>query len=91
MKAHVFFLVAVSVVPLGAETPAPIALTGHVTSAEEGPMEGVLVGAKKTGSTVTVTVVSDEKGRFQFPAFLRGEFSILYFDLFDHARNLHAL
>ena len=31
-------------------------------------MEGVLVNAKKAGSTITVTVVSDEKGHYSFPA-----------------------
>jgi streptogramin lyase len=31
-------------------------------------MEGVLVSAKKAGSTITVTVVSDEQGRYQFPS-----------------------
>ncbi len=46
---------------------APAALTGQVTSAEEGPMEGVLVSAKKTGSAVTITVVSDQQGRYRFP------------------------
>jgi streptogramin lyase len=30
-------------------------------------MEGVLVSAKATGSTITVTVVSDENGRYRFP------------------------
>src|SRR5215831_51461 len=44
-----------------------IALTGQVTSAEEGPMEGVLVSAKKPASTLTVTVVSDRQGRYRFP------------------------
>ena len=44
------------------------ALSGQVASAEEGPMEGVLVSAKKRGSTVTVTVVSDEAGNYSFPA-----------------------
>ena len=44
------------------------ALTGTVTSAEEGMMEGVLVSAKKEGSNKTITVVSDEKGRYRFPA-----------------------
>jgi hypothetical protein len=37
------------------------ALSGRVTSAEEGAMEGVLVSAKQTGSSVTVTVVSDAR------------------------------
>ena len=31
-------------------------------------MEGVLVSAKKAGSAVTVTVVSNEQGRYAFPA-----------------------
>ncbi len=31
-------------------------------------MEGVLVNAKKEGSTVTTTVVSNDKGEFSFPA-----------------------
>src|SRR5262249_45364108 len=44
------------------------ALTGQVTSAEEGPMEGVLVTVRKLGATFTVTVVSDEKGNYHFPA-----------------------
>ena len=30
-------------------------------------MEGVLISAKKTGSTVTITVVSDRDGHFAFP------------------------
>ena len=42
-------------------------LTGSVTSAEEGAMEGVLVSAQKDGSPITVTVVSDASGRFRFP------------------------
>ena len=44
------------------------ALTGQVTSAKEGKMEGVLVSAKKAGSTMTITVVSDKQGRYRFPA-----------------------
>src|SRR5262249_27208417 len=43
-------------------------LSGQVTSAEEGQMEGVLVSAKKDGSTVTTTVVSNDKGQYSFPA-----------------------
>jgi virginiamycin B lyase len=42
-------------------------LTGSVTSAEEGAMEGVLVSAQAAGSPITVTVVSDARGRFRFP------------------------
>src|SRR2546430_11749734 len=47
---------------------APAALTGQVTSQEEGAMEGVLVSAKKAGSTVTATGVSDAQGKFRYPA-----------------------
>jgi len=47
--------------------PAP-ALTGQVTSEAEGAMEGVVVSAKKAGSTVTVSVISDAQGRYSFPA-----------------------
>jgi streptogramin lyase len=43
-------------------------LSGRVSSAEEGAMEGVLVSAKREGSTITVTVVSDAQGRYRFPA-----------------------
>jgi virginiamycin B lyase len=47
---------------------AQTALSGKVSSTEEGLMEGVLVSAKKDGSTVTTTVVSNAKGEFSFPA-----------------------
>ena len=55
-------------VPVLAQNPGSVALTGQVSSAEEGPMEGVLVSARKAGSTFTVTVVSDQQGRYRFPA-----------------------
>src|SRR5689334_14536804 len=47
--------------------PAP-ALTGQVTSDEEGPMEGVVVSAKLDGSTITVSVYSDKQGHYSFTA-----------------------
>jgi virginiamycin B lyase len=49
--------VALYAVPVAAQN-AP-ALTGQVTSDAEGAMEGVVVSAKKTGSTVMVSVISD--------------------------------
>jgi streptogramin lyase len=52
--------------PAQAQTAA--ALSGQVSSAEEGLMEGVLVSAKREGSTITVTVVTDAKGQYSFPA-----------------------
>jgi len=51
-----------------AENQPSVALTGQVTSAEEGSMEGVLVSARKSDSTITITVVSDDHGRYRFPA-----------------------
>jgi len=50
-----------------AQNSSNSALQGHVTSQEEGPMEGVLVSAKRTGSTITITVVSDAQGQYSFP------------------------
>jgi hypothetical protein len=38
------------------------ALSGVVSSAEEGNMEGVLVNARRAGSNMTVTVVTDDRG-----------------------------
>jgi streptogramin lyase len=61
-----FALAGAGLLPARAQTPA--ALTGQVTSGEEGPMEGVLVSAKKAGSTITITVVSDAQGNYSFPA-----------------------
>src|SRR4051794_10558605 len=43
-------------------------LSGKVSSQAEPAMEGVIVGAKKDGSNITVSVVSDDKGNFSFPA-----------------------
>ena len=43
-------------------------LTGQVSSAEEAAMEGVVVSAKKDGSTISISVVTDARGRFAFPA-----------------------
>ena len=61
-------LVALAALPIAAAPAQTVALSGQVTSAEEGAMEGVLVSAKKAGSTITITVVSDRDGRFSFPA-----------------------
>src|SRR5215212_8468908 len=64
-------LASIGVVLLAGTAPAQAqsaALTGQVSSADEPAMEGVLVSAKKAGSAVTVTVVSNEQGRYSFPA-----------------------
>ncbi len=48
-------------------TSPQTALTGEVRSQEEGPMEGVLVTVRQEGASFTVTVVSDDQGRYSFP------------------------
>jgi virginiamycin B lyase len=53
--------------PLPAFAQGSAALTGVVTSAQEGAMEGVVVSAHKPGSIVTVSVTTDAQGRYVFP------------------------
>ncbi|MFZ0838158.1 MAG: carboxypeptidase regulatory-like domain-containing protein [Xanthobacteraceae bacterium] len=48
--------------------PLDMALVGTVTSAPDARMEGVLVSARKQGSNITITVVSDAQGHYGFPA-----------------------
>ena len=60
-------LFAAAMQSAAAQNKAP-ALAGQVSSAAEGAMEGVVVSAKKEGSTVTVSVISDAQGRYTFPA-----------------------
>jgi streptogramin lyase len=50
-----------------AEGTSPSALTGTVSSQADGPMEGVLVGAKRAGSTISTWVVSNAQGQYSFP------------------------
>ncbi len=52
----------------GVPASANVALAGQITSTEEGPMEGVVVTAKREGSTIAVSVISDAQGRYGFPA-----------------------
>ena len=49
------------------------ALAGEVSSAQEGVMEGVVVSARKAGSPITVSVVTDGQGKYRFPASRMGE------------------
>ena len=77
MRARVTSLIPVAVLaivlvqpplsPFVAQAQSATALAGQVTSSEEGPMEGVLVSARKADSTLTTTVVSDQQGRYRFP------------------------
>src|SRR5215470_9968701 len=62
------FAVTFLLLPAALPASAQSALTGLVTSTEEGAMEGVVVSAKRGGSTITISVVTDAQGRFSFPA-----------------------
>ncbi len=61
-------LLALALLLSGCEHAKKVALTGRVTSTEEGLMEGVLVSAKQAEGPMRVTVVSDSKGVYSFPA-----------------------
>ena len=63
--ATLFFCAALKIAE--AQNSSASALGGRVTSQEEGPMQGVLVSAKRAGSAMTVTVVSDAQGQYSFP------------------------
>jgi virginiamycin B lyase len=67
-----FCLIFLLVIPrnalASAAQKAAVALTGRVTSDAEGPMEGVVVRAKGEGKTISVSVVTDQQGRYSFPA-----------------------
>lgn len=60
-----FFGLTVPFVALSAESQI---LAGTVSSAEEGEMEGVIVRAKREGSPITVSVVSNAEGYYRFPS-----------------------
>jgi hypothetical protein len=66
-SAAVIFVSAM-IAPRPATSQTAGTLAGTVSSAEEGMMEGVLVSVRKDGSTITTTVVSDNEGRYSFPA-----------------------
>ncbi len=68
IASGVAFLSSAGFAQTGNRAQSPAALTGQVTSAEEGPMEGVLITAKKINSTIAITVVSDAQGRYRFPS-----------------------
>src|ERR1700722_9536043 len=53
--------------PAMAQSHGPAALTGTVSSTEEGKMEGVVVSAKQPGSTIMVSVSTDAQGQYSFP------------------------
>jgi virginiamycin B lyase len=63
-------LLAVPIVashPAMAQNHGPAALAGTVSSPQEGNMEGVVVSAKRPGSTVMVSVSTNAQGQYSFP------------------------
>ena len=60
-------ILAVALGGAGLYAQGPPALRGVVQSQQEGRMEGVLVSARKEGSHITVSVVSDHEGKYSFP------------------------
>src|SRR6266478_8760677 len=51
-------------------------LTGAITSASGQKLEGVLVSAKKEGSTITTSVYTDQNGAYFFPAMADGKYDV---------------
>jgi streptogramin lyase len=68
MRALLVLLVVLSGGAAEARAETPLALTGKVSSAAEGAMEGVLVSAREEHSSLTITVVTGKDGRYRFPA-----------------------
>src|SRR5579864_5378401 len=50
-----------------AQASDSVALSGGVSSQQEGPMEGVVVSARRDGANFTVSVVSNAQGKYSFP------------------------
>src|SRR5215470_11326301 len=53
--------------PAMAQNHGPAALAGSVSSPEDGKMEGILVSAKRPGSTIMVSVSTNRQGQYSFP------------------------
>src|SRR5713101_6091259 len=51
-------------------------LTGSITSASGQKLEGVLVSAKKDGSTITTSVYTDQNGEYFFPPLADGKYRV---------------
>src|SRR4051794_14141561 len=52
--SSVAIMAGLALLPVPAAAQTPSALAGKVTSQDEGAMEGVLVNAKRAGSTMTI-------------------------------------
>src|ERR1019366_1984275 len=75
--SKLFLTIALGSLVVGAMSRAPqdlraqssdqAALSGVVSSQQEGHMEGVVVSARRDGANFTVSVVSDARGKYSFP------------------------
>lgn len=78
MKLSLGAMAGISLLVLPEMAHAKSPLTGIVSSAEEGKMEGVVVSAKRPGSTIMVSVSTNAAGEYRFPEdrLLPGEYDI---------------
>jgi streptogramin lyase len=69
LLASIAAAAAIALVAAGGDVRAQtqLALAGVVSSTAEGAMEGVIVSARRAGSPIVTSVVSDERGRYGFP------------------------
>src|SRR5215470_11926606 len=67
LAAALAFLIVIAFVSSPAAAQGA-ALSGQISSAGEGAMQGVVVSAKKQGSTITISVITNAEGRYSFPA-----------------------
>ena len=51
-------------------------LTGSIASASGQKLEGVLISAKREGSTITTSVYTDQNGEYFFPAMADGKYQV---------------
>jgi len=51
-------------------------LTGSITSATGAKLDGVIVSAKKDGSTITTSVYTDQNGEYVFPPLADGKYDV---------------
>ena len=75
-----------SLAALAVAAQAQTALSGKVSSQKEGAMEGVVVSAKRDGSTITISVVTDAQGRI-----VAHDKHVLSLKDNDQSANLNAL
>jgi virginiamycin B lyase len=61
-------LLLIGLLPVARAADSRAAISGEVTSPEGRAMEGVVVGATRAGSTITIEVVSNHAGDYRFPA-----------------------